>query len=418
VSTCLIKALGSGSTRSKNVAKVLYFVLMVFTAVLAVVARYWVPDARESLKSWPGIQITRDCDEACFRNHAAYRVAFSASCLFVIMFLTSLIGGTFATKSHRSMFVLKFVFIPLMSFAMLWVPNYFFEGYAWLSLFVALLFIIAQWMALIDFAYSWNESWVSKAEEDDNRNWLIAVVVCSVILLVGSWTGTIVMYVHYNDPLSHGLLSLSLIGGIALLVLSITDFCGHGAMLTSSVVVANVTFMTWFALMSSPIHRQEADSVAKLFFGLIIAAIALGWTSSSLANSPDIFHVEKREAVEHERVSAVATQPKPGEATSAMEEGETAAGNASSSSDDAPPDTYRDEQASPADVLGIRWFHFMMLTATFYLCMVGSNWMSTDTREINTGWTQFWVQMAGVWLVLLMYLWTLVAPKLLPGREF
>lgn len=39
------------------------------------------------------------------------------------------------------------------------------RGYAWAARFGAFLFIILQEIVLIDMAYTWNDSWVKRAEE-------------------------------------------------------------------------------------------------------------------------------------------------------------------------------------------------------------------------------------------------------------
>ena len=51
---------GSGSTRSKNVAKIVYFILITFTTALAIAARYWFAEAwPNTIKSWPGMEISK-----------------------------------------------------------------------------------------------------------------------------------------------------------------------------------------------------------------------------------------------------------------------------------------------------------------------------------------------------------------------
>jgi hypothetical protein len=37
----------------------------------------------------------------------------------------------------------------------------------------ALVFIFLQVLLIVDFAHSWNGSWVNKADENDNKLWYI-----------------------------------------------------------------------------------------------------------------------------------------------------------------------------------------------------------------------------------------------------
>lgn len=41
-----------------------------------------------------------------------------------------------------------------------------------------------------------------------------------------------------------------------------------------------------------------------------------------------------------------------------------------------------------------------------------------ETRKMISTWTAVWVKICASWTGLLLYLWTLVAPLLLPNRDF
>lgn len=41
-----------------------------------------------------------------------------------------------------------------------------------------------------------------------------------------------------------------------------------------------------------------------------------------------------------------------------------------------------------------------------------------ETRKMISTWTSVWVKICASWAGLLLYLWTLVAPLLLPNRDF
>jgi len=73
------------------------------------------------------------------------------------------------------------------------IPNTFFAVWGWIGLVGAFIFIIVQMMLLVDFAHSWNESWVAKAEEGAKcYKWGLLTV--SVGLFLASITTTILMY--------------------------------------------------------------------------------------------------------------------------------------------------------------------------------------------------------------------------------
>lgn len=91
------------------------------------------------------------------------------------------------------------------------------------------------------------------------------------------------------------------------------------------------------------------------------------------------------------------------------------------------------EKAKAVDTLSsdetslVRWtnvqFHLLMCLAALYVTMVVSNW-GTDTLDkgsdsyFNVSTTVMWVGVATGWVTMLLYVWTLVAPRLFPDRDF
>lgn len=59
--------------------------------------------------------------------------------------------------------------------------------------------------------------------------------------------------------------------------------------------------------------------------------------------------------------------------------------------------------------------------ATLYIAMVITSWNLRDHSEdwkIDTGWTSLWVKIVSSWFGSLLYIWTLVAPRMFPDRDF
>lgn len=64
-----------------------------------------------------------------------------------------------------------------------------------------------------------------------------------------------------------------------------------------------------------------------------------------------------------------------------------------------------------------------MMTASMYMAMLLTNWgaQEVDSGEeyaSNYGNTSMWVKLISEWLTLGLFVWTLVAPRVLAGREF
>lgn len=67
----------------------------------------------------------------------------------------------------------------------------------------------------------------------------------------------------------------------------------------------------------------------------------------------------------------------------------------------------------------IRW-HFYMCLAVMYLSMLFSNWQTTDRIAQNLQGNDFvyWLKAIISWFMGVLYCWTMVAPRLLPDRDF
>lgn len=64
----------------------------------------------------------------------------------------------------------------------------------------------------------------------------------------------------------------------------------------------------------------------------------------------------------------------------------------------------------------------VFLTVSGYYAMVLTNWATVQsTSSIShprTGSAAMWIQATGQWIAILLYMWTLVAPKILSNRDF
>jgi len=90
-----------------------------------------------------------------------------------------------------------------------------------------------------------------------------------------------------------------------------------------------------------------------------------------------------------------------------------------------------EESATPAapddEKEGTRYnysfFHLSFALGAMYVCMLLTNWMTItgiDSKgvAVDTGKVSVWVKIVSSWVTIAMYLWTMVAPILLPDREW
>jgi len=66
-------------------------------------------------------------------------------------------------------------------------------------------------------------------------------------------------------------------------------------------------------------------------------------------------------------------------------------------------------------------YHFIMFIASVYFGMLLTDWGAPPSAvqgKFNSGYTSAWVQMATNWICAILYLWSLIASKVCPNRDF
>merc|ERR1711939_1030923 len=74
------------------------------------------------------------------------------------------------------------------------------------------------------------------------------------------------------------------------------------------------------------------------------------------------------------------------------------------------------------DPMGDAKFNLVMVVASMYLGMIISNWGAIreggTITNASAGSSSMWISISSQWITMGLYLWTLVAPRLFPDRDF
>jgi len=195
------------------------------------------------------------------------------------------------------------------------IPNSFFIVWGWIGLVCAFFFIIIQMALLVDFAHSWNESWVAKAEEGQKCFKFALLAVC-IGLFLSAIVVTILLYVFYtqadgeNCGLSKFFISFNLIVGIVTTVASIhprvQERIPTSGLLQAGVVFFYGTYLTWSAVSGVPSSCGGAGSstgatvVGAMMTFLSVAYASLRTSSSSQLGKLGIGDAESKVLLDEE----------------------------------------------------------------------------------------------------------------------
>lgn len=184
-----------------------------------------------------------------------YRLSLAFVLFHVVMLLCSLVTGVFSEMVNEGCWALKFMCLVALFIVCLMIPNDFFSVYREISRVASCLYLIAQIIILIDFAYVWNAKWVENYEESQSGFWMFWLFFFSGLMWVIALTVTVLNYFWFSSTSSCGmniaLITLTLVIGILFTVLSISGWV-EGSLLTSSAVNLYCVYLCWLALASEP----------------------------------------------------------------------------------------------------------------------------------------------------------------------
>lgn len=294
LASCCCAAAGAGRTNSTLATRMLLVYLQVFTTFLALVlsAHPWT-----WIGAWfcwiPGFDNIGPCacdrdplfhgdvhNEQCWMEQMIFRAEFSGFCVFLFVLLLC-VSGCSDTAAHGYP-VAKFLMVPLLVIAYLFVPNSFFNFYGNAANILSSIYVIGQALLLVDVGYTINERIMSKHTESHRRNlhesptWKIVILVISALLFLGSIIGSVFLFVGFNQ--SVWIVIVALVLSIVFGVLSVTcAWCPHGNILTSCIVMAYSIWLSYEALLS--INDGSSVPTFIKWVGLSIAAFSLFGTA-------------------------------------------------------------------------------------------------------------------------------------------
>jgi hypothetical protein len=319
--------------------------------------------------------------------------------------------------------------------------------------YVSLIFLVIQIMSLIDSSYAWNSAWVQK-------EWFKQILAVCFALFLVSYIFTGYFFSWFASGESCGtqrfFIAFSLVTTIAATLLSLSKMSPHGALLPSAVVTAYCSFLLYSALTSDPSAcnslTSQGSKTLQLVIGILIASFSIvksSWDmsttnlfgaraaeSSSLSSAhgvgadvADPSPLSPSSQDDHAAVSigmndassdrrTVAKRPHLAKGAVADDDEhphrKASVGHADDGGDDDDADT---EELRKSNLL----FHASNVIAACYLSMLLTNWGSVSdnsTGAIDVGWPAVWIKMASQWVTLALYTWTLLAPSLMPDRDF
>jgi len=363
---------------------------------------------------------TEDLQTNCIGNSGVYRVATVTSLFYLFAALVAYCKPT----SNREAWTSKIFLFLVGVVGSIFIPNtpLFTDIYLQVGRIGGIFFVVFQQLILLDISYNLNESWVRRADEADSMNpgsgkkWLISIVVTCAVLYIGSFVVIGLLFFFYSGCASNEtFISLTLIISILMTIVQLRG--EEASLLTSAVLTAYGTYLVFVAVSKNPNEEcnpylRERD-ILGVVLGIIITIISLTWTGwSNTTNKVFKSEGDDMDIVREENSVAVT-----GIVIASDEEK-----NEKSLSE--PNDSERNENTEriSSETSNIWKMNIVLFFITCWFSMAltgwgsiqgGGNLANPDVHNVS-----MWMIIVSQWIMFSMYLWTLLAPTLLPNRDF
>uniref|UniRef100_A0A8C7ZVE4 Serine incorporator 3 n=1 Tax=Oryzias sinensis TaxID=183150 RepID=A0A8C7ZVE4_9TELE len=446
--------------RNSSVTRIVYaFILLLGTLVSCIMLS---PGVDQQLKRIPGF-----CEDGAsphlpvFQAHlrcemllgykAVYRVCCGMSLWFLglcILMVNIKTSRDLRASIHNGFWFFKFVALVTIMVGAFYIPDRPFT-YAWFVVGScgAFFFILIQLVLLVDFAHSWNESWMQKMESGSFRGWYAALLTVTMLNYALSLTAVGLFFVFYTKPdqcfinkffISFNLF-LCIMASVVSVLRKVQEFQPRSGLLQSSFITLYTMFLTWSAMTNEP-DRECNPSLLSIFQQIASptpppleienqTAVMILLTEEPVSTSPYLQWWDGQSIVGliifvlcilYSSIRSSNTTQVNKLTMASKDSAILAEGGGSGELSDESMSLRRVEDNEREMVqYSYSFFHFMLFLASLYIMMILTNWYSPDADyTITSKWPTVWVKISSSWLCLALYIWTLVAPMILTNRDF
>lgn len=353
---------------------------------------------------------------------AVYRIMFAMTMFFILMAIIMI--GVKSSRDGRApiqngFWGPKYLILIAAIVGAFFIPESSNFSSTWMvfGMIGGFLFIIIQLILIVDFAHSWAAKWVEQMDETESKWYYCGLIFFTILHYVIALASVILLFSFYtsgNCGWQKFFISSNLILCFVLSILSILpriqETQPKSGLLQSSILTLYIMYLTWSALSNAPgteckpsflqddTGKTKASTDSQAFIGLIL------WFGCVIYSS---LRTSTNDQMSKLTMSDQILMKDTGDAGQDIETG----GRPKTA-------TYDNEEEGVA--YGWSFFHVMFAFASLYVMMILTSWnnpsLSVADTQSSSG--SMWIKMISSWLCSGLYIWTLIAPILLPHRDF
>lgn len=401
----------------KQQIKLTYLLIMIVAMVFTLIVLYYASYILDPFSDYIHCSEETGGKWACLGVSSVYRMSLALAIMHFVLLLVCLTKSEIAKKINEGCWCLKIIIVFALWILFFFIPNSFFEGYSDFSKFIGALFLLFQIIMIVDLAYMWGESWIEKYSDGERLYSILLIgftIICDVlVILINSY-----MFVWFSPDsgcsLTIFLIVFNLILIIIMNILTLSGLVENGSLLTCGAYCLYITYILWSGMSSNPdgecndLIYNSNTMIFEIVFGFLLIVISLSYM---------VFNTKKRSAkrIRIGRNIDLNSNIILDEGDEKKTQQQELVQQEHKVDDDKDMEPYKNNIYIA--------FHGIMTISSIYVAMLLTNWGSpniNDTRlnKFQPSNTSFWLQVVASWIGVLVYIWTIVAQRIFPDRNF
>lgn len=403
-------------------------------------------------------------DGDCYGWLAVHRINFALGMFHLV--LAALMLGVHSSKNPRAAIqngywgpkIIAWLGLIVLTF---FIPDTFFQFWGnYVAMVCAMLFLVLGLILLVDLAHNWAEYCLAQIEDTDSKTWRVILIGSTFGMFLASLAMTIVQYIFFASSgcsMNQAAITINLILWIAISAISVhptvQEHNPKAGLAQAAMVAVYCTYLTMSALSMepddtpdgrcNPLVLGQGTRTTTIVVGAIVTMLTVAYTTTRAAtqslglggsrsnSSGGQIRLPDDEAdYEHDLVTTQPTARKQMRAEAlrrAVEEGSLPADALLTDDDDSSSDAgnatgrgsaHDDERSSTQ--YNYAMFHVIFFLATAWVAtLLTMDWddgRDDDFATVGRTLWASWVKIVSSWVCYAMYIWTLVAPVVLPER--
>ncbi|KAI5990223.1 TMS membrane protein tumor differentially expressed protein [Pisolithus albus] len=448
----------SCNCNSSIATRVGFAIIFILNSLLAWLMK--TPFAIRKIEEWSYDYIKMDCAEGkCYGVLAVHRICFALT-LFHAILSFSLIGVN-DSRDKRASIQNGYVVgpqgpsmahpgrshLPHSKRLLHVLGNY-------VALIGATIFILLGLVLLVDFAHTWSETCLEKWEATNSTLWQYILVGSTAIMYIATISLTGVLYAHFAGPgctLNQFFISFNLALCILITILcvhpAVQEYNPRSGLAQAGMVAAYCTYLIVSAVSNyghgtcNPLSRATTTRMTTVVLGAVFTFLAIAYSTSRAATQSRALVGKGRknggvqlpidDSSQQSEMGVVSTQPERMESPryqallAAVEAGAIPASalREEEDEDEDDADTIDDERTGTR--YNYSWFHVIFAIGAMYVAMLLTDWNVVSQEQgndsdqivrIGQSHVAMWMRIVSSWVCMLLYIWSLIAPVLMPDR--